>query len=653
MSASSSTPFPLGVFVGAANLDDSGAEASFDAANNSFDSLMGTQPAFMNTYIDPAQPIDAWIDNAGFSAASLAASPTAKGVIPAIELPMVSTASGSPSADQMYKNFAAGDYDNVLQGMVQAYASAGYMTQYWRPGVEMNMSSTPGFVGGDPSEQADWIAAFQHIYTVLHAAASNDGVNLKVVWNPGTDNGSDVGNATQTLYPGSQYVDVIGADTYGDVYPFTYNSGIYDWDKSGQQLNSSNPVYDYSLQQWASDPVNLEHYYTDPASDQWSLDGSGGSALSLQNIIDFAKSQGKPIAIGETGAGNTSDGAGVSDNPTFVQWLSSTLENSGVTVDYVSIWDANANGNYAFSEGSDGKPQEAAAWAQYFGAQSGSTSGGSTSGTSTSGSSGSGSSGSGTSGSGSSDSNSSGSTTVSTSADTGSSSSGGGDTLALQISEDYGNGDAQFTVAVDGQQVGGDYTASTLNSSGDAGTFLLTGDWGSGTHNVQVSFINDSYGGTPGTDRNLYVDSIGYNGTTYAGTNAALFGNSTDTFAVGGNTPAAYGPADTLTVNLSEDAYGGDAQFVLYIDGKAVTTPQSVTALQNQNASEAFGYTGNLGAGPHTVGVAFVNDAYAGSPSEDRNLYINGITLNGSSVFSGVQAQDSNGVANFTINATS
>ena len=106
-----------------------------------------------------------------------------------------------------------------------------------------------------------------------------------------------------------------------------------------------------------------------PLLDHYTLDGSGGNAVSLQNLIDFAKAQGKPIAIAETGAGNSSDGAGLSDNPTFVQWLSSTLTSSGVEVDYVSIWNSNSNGTYDFTDGD--KPQEAAAWAKYFGADSG------------------------------------------------------------------------------------------------------------------------------------------------------------------------------------------------------------------------------------------------------------------------------------------
>ncbi|MGY0575808.1 Ig-like domain-containing protein [Bradyrhizobium sp. RDM12] len=37
-------------------------------------------------------------------------------------------------------------------------------------------------------------------------------------------------------------------------------------------------------------------------------------------------------------------------------------------ISVVSIWDSNGGGSYEFSNASDGKPQEAAAWAKYFGA---------------------------------------------------------------------------------------------------------------------------------------------------------------------------------------------------------------------------------------------------------------------------------------------
>jgi hypothetical protein len=47
--------------------------------------------------------------------------------------------------------------------------------------------------------------------------------------------------------------------------------------------------------------------------------------------------------------------------------------------------------------------------------------------------------------------------------------------------------------------------------------------------------------------------------------------------------------------------------------------------------------------------VGFVNDAYGGSASTDRNLYINGVTVNGTVEFSGTKAQDSHGISNFTV----
>jgi hypothetical protein len=220
------------------------------------------------------------------------------------------------------------------------------------------------------------------------------------------------------------------------------------------------------------------------------------------------------------------------------------------------------------------------------------------------------------------------------------------DPIVLDLAEDYANGNAEFTVEVNGIQVGGDYQAHALNSSGDAGTVTLTGDWGSGVNDVEVSFINHAYG------RNLYIKSISDDGVTYAGTSGTLLQNGHETFAIGGTTATAAAPADSLTLNLSEDAWEGDALFTLYIDGKAVTTPQVVTALHDANQTQSFTFAGNLGAGTHTIGIAFTNDAYGGSSSEDRNLYIDGITLNGSSVFSGVKAEDSNGTALFTVTTT-
>src|SRR3954469_11113142 len=86
------------------------------------------------------------------------------------------------------------------------------------------------------------------------------------------------------------------------------------------------------------------------------------------------------------------------------------------------------------------------------------------------------------------------------------------DTLVLKISEDAYQGDAQYTVSVDGVQIGGTLTAHASHAAGQDDAVTVHGDWGAGNHSVSVNFFNDAWGGTSSTDRNLYVDAATYNG---------------------------------------------------------------------------------------------------------------------------------------------
>jgi len=128
----------------------------------------------------------------------------------------------------------------------------------------------------------------------------------------------------------------------------------------------------------------------------------------------------------------------------------------------------------------------------------------------------------------------------------------GSDSLVLKISQDAWQGDAQYVVKVDGKQVGGTLTASALHSSGQSDTITVHGDWGAGQHKVTVQMLNDAWGGTPDTDRNLYVDGISHAGQAVNGATAALMNNWPVDFAfsVAGSSPApsaapvASGPID-------------------------------------------------------------------------------------------------------------
>jgi Cellulase (glycosyl hydrolase family 5)/Ca-dependent carbohydrate-binding module xylan-binding len=227
------------------------------------------------------------------------------------------------------------------------------------------------------------------------------------------------------------------------------------------------------------------------------------------------------------------------------------------------------------------------------------------------------------------------------------------DTLTLRMSEDAYQGDAQFTVQVDGKQVGGTMTASALHATGASNVFVLTGSWGSGLHDVKIQFLNDAYGGSAATDRNLYVNSLAYDGVTYANSAASLMSAGTHDIPVAGTTPTATAPADVLTLHLSESAWNGDALFALTIDGKQITTPQAVTISHSSGQWQDFAFAGNFAAGSHQIGVQFTNPASGGTAATQRTLYADGIDIDGHHYGTSVSTLTGNGSAMFTAMTTS
>jgi hypothetical protein len=214
----------------------------------------------------------------------------------------------------------------------------------------------------------------------------------------------------------------------------------------------------------------------------------------------------------------------------------------------------------------------------------------------------------------------------------------GSDTLVLGMSEDAYQGDAQFTVAIDGQQLGGTFTTTALHASGVTQNFIFNGDWAPGTHTVTVSFLNDAYGGSPSTDRNLYVNALSYDGTA-TGQSAPLYNAGAKSFSVTDTTPVpgASQPApvttgtgsDSLVLAVSEDAWQGDARFTVAIDGQQLGGTFTTTALHASGVTQNFIFNGDWTTGTHTVAVTFLNDAYGGSPTTDRNLYVNALSYDG------------------------
>ncbi|MDN3564822.1 family 16 glycosylhydrolase, partial [Paeniroseomonas aquatica] len=101
----------------------------------------------------------------------------------------------------------------------------------------------------------------------------------------------------------------------------------------------------------------------------------------------------------------------------------------------------------------------------------------------------------------------------------------GSDALVLKITQDVYKVGAQYTVSVDGKQIGGTLTAGAAQGSGQTDVITVKGDWAAGAHKVTVTFLNDTWGGTSATDSNLHVTGMTYNGKAVAGGTADLMSN--------------------------------------------------------------------------------------------------------------------------------
>ena len=484
--------FTLGLYAGGPNASDPNAEQAFEQNYASFVSTMGVAPTYISSSVDFNQPLESWAGNEQWQAWSTSQSPVAKSLTPVISLQLCSTDPSDGTSQHQFRDFANGKNDYIMNQIIDVWNYFGFTKMVVRLGAEMNVR-TPGYAGDTAESQALWVRAFRRVAGVLRRRAGAYNMKLEIMWNPDTTSYTGP-QATANLYPGDQYVDIIGADMYADMYPFndSFNPTTWhDWD-TGQE--------DYSFDQWVVDPINRAHYWSYPAGMYINgvtpcLDCSGGHSQSLDSLIAFSLQHHKPFAMPEIGAGHT--GVDVTDDGTFPLWVAqelTTAQAAGLKIAFVTIWDSNGGGDYEFSYASDSKPEEAASWAKYFGAQPAVTSKDSVppvvAGT-------------------------------------------GADTLTMWVAEDAWQGDAQYTVSVDGQQAGDTMTAAASYAAGQRQVVTLRGSWGAGPHTVSVNYLNDANGGTSETDRNLYVDHVTYDGAKHGKNALYLLSGGVQSLTVG------------------------------------------------------------------------------------------------------------------------
>ncbi|MFL5251726.1 MAG: carbohydrate-binding domain-containing protein, partial [Rhodopila sp.] len=251
--------------------------------------------------------------------------------------------------------------------------------------------------------------------------------------------------------------------------------------------------------------------------------------------------------------------------------------------------------------------------------------------------------------------------------------------------------DPQFTLNVDGQQIGGQQSVSALQSSGQTQTFTFQGNFAPGPHDLTVTFTNNFLMPGESGDRNLYIVIVTYDGQTVSNTTTPVYqspvyppnstqgdilGNAVfhvnDMTAVSGDasstpttTPGAVSVgsgSNTLVLNMAEDAYQGDAQFTVSVDGQQVGGTQTTTASVAQGQQQEFDVHGNWGSGSHSISVTFTNNNIGGSypgtqaaiDTTDRNVYVMNASLDGGPPASGTPWElSSNGSQSFTVTAGS
>lgn len=249
--------------------------------------------------------------------------------------------------------------------------------------------------------------------------------------------------------------------------------------------------------------------------------------------------------------------------------------------------------------------------------------------------------------------------------------------IYLRVSEDVWQGDAQFSVAIDGEPIGGESTTTAAHATGASDLLHIVGRWVEGLHYLSVDFLNDAYGGSADTDRNLYIDG-GSAGAIeiprakdvallsggdvvipfeVAGTGNRFFPGQIGEFAIniGG------GP-DHLVISLAQDwaPTGGpgyaNALATVRVDGAVVVADLYAAAQHTLTGAPSpnhnvWDISGSWGEGPHTVTVEFTNDTYNPATGYDRNLYISSVEYNGVKASASEVALFSNGAAEFQVAA--
>jgi Ca2+-binding RTX toxin-like protein len=107
--------------------------------------------------------------------------------------------------------------------------------------------------------------------------------------------------------------------------------------------------------------------------------------------------------------------------------------------------------------------------------------------------------------------------------------------------------------------------------AGQSQAIEIAGNWGLGSHTISVDFLNDLYGGSPTSDRNLYVTGASYNGTAQPDASLALLSSGSQSFTAVSSTTYNEGSAGGAVTTLGNDTVQiGSGAVTINADGPSV-----------------------------------------------------------------------------------
>ena len=217
----------------------------------------------------------------------------------------------------------------------------------------------------------------------------------------------------------------------------------------------------------------------------------------------------------------------------------------------------------------------------------------------------------------------------------------GADTLALHVSERGQPAGAQFTIDVNGAQVGGVQTTVADSSLGQSEAINVLGNFPGGFYNkVTINYLNADNSLLNVDADTIDGDSLGGIALTLSNIGSAGFAFSSPGDSSSGLTTVGSGP-DMLMLTASQRGQPAGALFTISVDGTQIGGVQATTADSLSGHVQQFDVAGSFASGQHTATISYLN-------ASNSVLSVTGATIDGAAIPNGGVVLSNIGTESFT-----